>query len=410
MSYDRNADLKMIQSDVLTVDTSDNEQISNLKKLKTGNKVVTKAINALNEQLGNANTSAEDAMTNMMQLKTEITELQQLLCPTTTTPKKPENVIGMVLVNEGGFSGTWARINENYETVDFDPSYGTWANIRQVTNDVYGEFTEIPITWVRTETLADGPYAGCNCWWISDHAEESFHVHPAFIGKDGQPHNLQIASYLTSKKDDNKPFSEDKGMDRTNYWAEINYDFVRSKRWMNDVVRPYSIYDHHFLARLMLIEFGTPYTQSLTINGVSWAGDERINYHGIYDPFGLPGALVKGTGSCYWIDGFGFSCNFFEIMLPDGSEEVVTTNVRYNGLNTKPVNCFVNKVDDIDFGDLFIANSSNILEECASFAAIQGTNTCDVCFTDWNPFSLYSYTPKPPSPREYIGWRLAHVG
>ncbi len=51
-----------VQSDVLTTDLGDNEKISKLKQLKTETKVPTKAINALNEQLKNAQTSAADAL------------------------------------------------------------------------------------------------------------------------------------------------------------------------------------------------------------------------------------------------------------------------------------------------------------------------------------------------------------
>ena len=152
-------------------------------------------------------------------------------------PLDATNVYGMVLAQEGNRTGTWVRINENYETVDFDPSYGTWAGIKQVQNATYGKFTEIPITWVRTETLQSGPYAGCNCWWISDHEEALFHVHPAFIGQDGQPHNLQVASYIASNKS-GTPYSEDKGTKQDGYWNGISYNDVHAKGWMPGGARP----------------------------------------------------------------------------------------------------------------------------------------------------------------------------
>ena len=61
MSYDQSTDLLQIQADVLTTDLSENQNIGKLKQLKTETKIVTKAINALNDQLGNAQASASDA-------------------------------------------------------------------------------------------------------------------------------------------------------------------------------------------------------------------------------------------------------------------------------------------------------------------------------------------------------------
>ncbi len=72
MSYDKNVDLKSIQADVLTTNTADNELISGLKQLKTETKVPTKAINALNEQLGNAQASASDALAKSTALTSNV--------------------------------------------------------------------------------------------------------------------------------------------------------------------------------------------------------------------------------------------------------------------------------------------------------------------------------------------------
>ena len=49
MAYDKTTDLESIQADVLTTDLSTNTKISKLKQLKTDTKVITKAINSLNE-------------------------------------------------------------------------------------------------------------------------------------------------------------------------------------------------------------------------------------------------------------------------------------------------------------------------------------------------------------------------
>ena len=320
-------------------------------------------------------------------------------------PLDATNVYGMVLANEGNKTGTWVRINENYETVDFDPSYGTWAGMKQVQNATYGEFTEIPITWVRTETLQSGPYAGCNCWWISDHEEELFHVHPAFIGQDGQPHNLQIASWIASNKDD-VPFSADRGNSSDGYWNNISYDDVHAKGWMTGGCRPYNVYDHHLLARLMLTEFGTPDVQVQTVDGVAWTGANRISYHGIHDPFGLP-----NYNEYYWLDGLTTLNGTYQVLAADGSLSMVETGISCPNAVPWLINCRVDRVNGIDFGDLFIANMANSTENSGSFADCQGLYSGAAFSVFWGTGSdsgAFCLLDSYPERESYgLGWRVA---
>lgn len=78
MAYNKTEDLESIQADVLTTDTTDNTKIAKLKQLKTDTKVPTKAINALNEQLGNAQESASDALQRVVAVEAELTALKDL--------------------------------------------------------------------------------------------------------------------------------------------------------------------------------------------------------------------------------------------------------------------------------------------------------------------------------------------
>ncbi len=79
MAYNRETDLESIQADVLGTDTSTNTQLTSLKQLKTDTKTPTKAINALNEQLGNAQTSASDAVARVVQLEQTVADLQTII-------------------------------------------------------------------------------------------------------------------------------------------------------------------------------------------------------------------------------------------------------------------------------------------------------------------------------------------
>ena len=74
VAYDKTTDLESIQADVLTTDTTDNTKITKLKQLKTDTKVPTKAINALNEQLGNAQESASDALQRVVALENRLAD------------------------------------------------------------------------------------------------------------------------------------------------------------------------------------------------------------------------------------------------------------------------------------------------------------------------------------------------
>lgn len=319
------------------------------------------------------------------------------------------HVMGMVLTNEGGGSGTWVRINENYEVVPFDINHGTWVGIKNITTD-RGSFVEIPITYVKTETIASGTYSGKNCWWVADGYADGFHIHPAFIGSDGQPHNLQIAAYLTSKDNGDLPYSDDVE-NNSDYWSEIMYSDVRSTALTANTIteggyRAYNIYDHHFLARMMLTEFGTPNVQSLTINNVAWTGANRINYHGIYDLFGKPNYDLY-----YWIDGLSTLEGTYQVLAATGSGQIVETDIDCINACVWPINCRTNKVNNIDFGDLFIASASNATENNGSFSDYQYLNSGKAFVAAWGTdsnqgaFCLLDSIPTTSAPT--IGWRLS---
>ena len=80
--YDKSTDFKDIQSDVLTIDLGTNEKVPKAKLLKTESKIITKAINALNDQLNaaantanSASTAADSAANAVAEVKTNITNI-----------------------------------------------------------------------------------------------------------------------------------------------------------------------------------------------------------------------------------------------------------------------------------------------------------------------------------------------
>jgi len=335
------------------------------------------------------------------------------------TVVKPVRVYGMILAKEGGAGGTWVRVNENLEPVDFDPTlHGTWAGIKTVTeyDDV---MVEIPTTWVKTETFTDGQYAGRTCYWIADGEVEGFHVHPAFMRTDGTPGKLQIGAYIASMGTDSLPASVDKGGTGYDLWFHVTYNQLRSLVLTKNPVatagwRAYSIYDHHFLARMMLTEFGTGNVQTQSMNGVSLGGPNRINYHGIWDPFGLnvnndqqhylimlDGFLITGSNSLYLLD-------------PNGSGTMIDTGVTRSYTDSGyVVRCLTQKVNGVDFGDVFIG-SAFADHAHSTFADCQFTNSgSQASMVCWRPGTDYgAFFLKPLEPGVHTGtngFRISRV-
>ena len=346
--------------------------------------------------------SLEERVTALEQQMNRLAQLNNI--DNELSPSSP-NIIGIVLVQEGNRTGTWVRIDKDFNTIEFNSNHGTWAGIKQVQDNTYGEFTEIPITWVKTETLQSGPYAGKNCWWIADYAAEGFHVHPAFIGQDGQPHNLQIASWIASNKND-VPFSEDKGNGPSGYWNSISYNDMHAKGWMSSGLRPYSIYDHHFLARMMLVEFGTPDVQSQTVDGVAWTGVNRVNYHGIHDVFGTP-----NYNEYFWLDGFTTLNGTYQVLAANGSGQTIETSVTCHNTYGWPTNCRVDQASGIDFGDMFIAHTFASSESSGSFPDYQYLYSNKAFHVAWGTASgrgvFCMYERALTETNTSLGWRVA---
>ena len=156
----------------------------------------------------------------------------------------------------------------------------------------------------------------------------------------------------------------------------------------------------------MLTEFGTPNVQSLTINNVAWTGANRINYHGIYDLFGKPNYDLY-----YWIDGLSTLEGTYQVLAATGSGQIVETDIDCVNACVWPINCRTNKVNNIDFGDLFIASASNATENNGSFSDYQYLNSGKAFVTAWGTdsnqgaFCLLDSLPTTSAPT--IGWRLS---
>lgn len=318
-------------------------------------------------------------------------------------------IMGIVLSVEGGGEGTWVRVDKNYNTISFNSNHKTWKNIKTVQDATYGKFVEIPVSYVKTEKIASGKYAGKTCWWIADAPANGFHVHPCFMGPDGKAHNLQIGVSV-AYNNNGVPNAYYEGYE----WGAISYNEVHAKGWMSGNVRPYSIYDHSFLLRMMLIEFGTSqaiYTSVL--DNPDYGGSEiRFYiygdhvYHGIKDPFAT-------SGNDMILDGFTSLNGTFQVLKPDGSRNMVETGVSCpSSWYRWPINCKINKANGIDFGDLFIGDSLGGQSE-ASFPDVQNFDSnmaysvARNSYDSYGPFGL-SYW-EPDRQNNYLLWRISKM-
>ena len=326
---------------------------------------------------------------------------------------KAKHIVGMVLAEEGSHNsptfryepqaeyesivygdevytyhtakGDWRRIDKNYNEVDFDPEHGTWAGIQEVTTNLDGAlkyFIEIPTTWVKNEVIQSGPYAGCNCWWIADGEAPGFHVHPAFIKPDGTPGKLRIGKYMaTFPENADTNVSASVNVDNIYYdFQTSSYNDLRAKAFAYNTTeesgyRAYSIYDHHFIARMILAEFGNPnvffYQDYRTDEWYEHAGVQGIkmenppseaqlliskNYHGIQNLLG------DSYASCLF-DGVTTLNGTYQLLAADGSGTMVETGVPCPQKGTWLTNCYMTKVNGVDFGDVFINDGRNAISD-----------------------------------------------
>jgi len=321
-----------------------------------------------------------------------------------TSFPKAKHIVGMVLAEEGSHNsptitykigenthtavyqsakGDWRRIDQNYNEVDFDPNHGTWAGIQEVTTNLSGltgRFVEIPTTWVKNEVLQSGPYAGCHCWWMADGEAPGFHVHPAFIKPDGTPGKLRVGKYMTSVPEDEYGGGPSMYVQNNDeyiyfYLQTTTYGDLRDKAFAyntddEDGYRAYSIYDHHFIARMILTEFGDP---NIFFKEDSGKWYEDVSELGLEmdtppseaqqnipkDYHGIKCLLGDAYASCL-LDGLTTLNGTYQLLAADGSGTMVETGVPCSTKGTWMTNCYMTKVNGVDFGDVFINDGRNL--------------------------------------------------
>lgn len=181
--------------------------------------------------------------------------------------------------------------------------------IHDVTSDGQA-MVYIPKIYVRnTQLPATAAYAGkWQCSISNKKIDDSWHVHSAFMNNGVEVSGIEIGKYIASKDVDGTPLSVQDGAPWTAI-AEADIPTCVNKRNINGDSadrqgwHPYNIYEHHLLARLMLIEYGTG-DLSKAITGKE--GGTNATYHGITNVWGtdgtriyLPGIYLRDKASGY---------------------------------------------------------------------------------------------------------------
>ena len=104
----------------------------------------------------------------------------------------------------------------------------------------------------------------------------------------------------------------------------------------------------------------------------------------------------------------------YQVLAANGSRTMVETGISCPNAGVWPINCRVDQANGIDFGDLFIANSSNNSENLGSFADCQYLSSGYAFGVSWDAYSnrgaFYLYYGTPTITSTYLGWRVTLMG
>ena len=128
----------------------------------------------------------------------------------------------------------------------------------------------IPKFYVRNDTAPAGAdYAGKKRWSISEKPQDGYHIHPSFVTNGAEnAEGVLIGEDIVD--------------------SSIAYTGIKAKAQNSYSAEPYNIYDHHLIARLMLIEYESADLQTLLTDSNTGMG---ATYHGIKNVWG---AASKG--------------------------------------------------------------------------------------------------------------------
>ncbi len=241
----------------------------------------------------------------------------------------------------------------------------------------------IPNIWVKNE----GSGGQGTLYTIHEEEVEGSHIHPAFVTNgEVNPTGVLIGEDIVGG-------------------GQSYTDLLTAAAQYGTGVLPYNIYDHHLIARLMLIEYESADLQTL-ITGSNTG--MNANYHGIKNAWG-------STSKGLWIYGLdtnnslGINNTNIHILSNEMDGTMVDTGVAPCG-GGWPVTLLRTTGTKFDLGDVFLAATVNDTEGDGTMGDYQGLSTGYCFYTHWSedssrgPFALYSNSPS--NTYSYLGFRL----
>ena len=262
----------------------------------------------------------------------------------------------------------------------------------------------LPKMYVKTATVDAGAQnAGKPGLWISERPQDGYHLHPAFYNNGVEAQGLQLSVAIASKGSDGKPESKAGSTPWVNEPTFNNVKTLATKRNTGTGEQSgwhaWNIYEHHLLARLMMIEYGTSDMQAML-------GTKNVNYHGILDPWG---SATAGAG--FLIDGLlSDGSNNIQIADDTGKGTLVSTGKAFPGTGWIK-ETWMDKGSLYDLSDVFLPKATDGTEGNGTYSDYAGL-TAGCAFYAWDgtasacgPFCLGSVYPG--NACSYVGLRLA---
>lgn len=287
-----------------------------------------------------------------------------------------------------------------------------WNEIEERTVDGQS-MVFIPKIYVKTEVDENN----LPTWWISKSKKTGFHIHPAFMW-DGHetPEGILISKYVAGGST-----SAPTSLASQTRIGSVNYNQAQTAGQARNVTggtdeqkgwHSYNIYEHHLIARLMLIEYGTADLQNQIGGSATAMG---ITYHGITDVWGNNsyGFWIDGLDTLGDNNGTGSANTTLRILDNLGNGTMVDTGISVDTLcKNWVVNVSTASGTNFDLGDVFIGTTYTDTESAGTFGDYQGVGYGGCVFgTAWGsssylgPFSLDYYAPS--SSPSALGFRLA---
>lgn len=239
--------------------------------------------------------------------------------------------------------------------LDFSKIY-PWSDIKTVQRD--GQtMIYVPKTYTKEGKLASGKYAGSRYWMTSKTKGDGFHLPACFMYKGQEIDHFCFGAYEASYGHDDRPESK---VDATP-WVNIGsiqeaIDLCNSRNTGEAESEQYgwhlqTYYERSFIARLMMIECGTPDVQTAIGRGrcaevradssKTSCGGTSASWRGLHEFWGNCWELCDGLQ----IDNSGK----YKVFDKQGNGTYVSTNVALADTGFAMASG-----DNFDLGDLFV--------------------------------------------------------